>query len=296
LPIPKQNEYNSDNLPNEITIITAYFDLGSFKKGKFKTFSSDMYLEWMKSYSKINNTVIAFTDSEEVEKLMKEIRKDQPKERSKVILVERNSLWAFKLAPKIKEIFAQPWYPTYSPNTVNELYPCAMHVKYELIQRVIKEKLCKTKYLSWIDVGYFRSKEKTFFMLDPPQDLKDDHIAFLQIHQFYPDFEPFDIIDRNLVWVAGGIFIGRPEYLMVFIEDYKNAVKWLMEKKLMSTDQQVLYSMYTKINNLYPRIPLQFYYHNCHCDWFFLGALCRYTWERRQKKSLSLSYFANIPL
>ena len=77
------------------------------------------------------------------------------------------------------------------------------------------------------------------------------------------------------MFLAGGIFIGRPEYLLLFVEDYRQAVEELIKMKIMSTDQQVLYSMYSPKSHLQPRIPVQRYYGLTRLWWFFLGDLCR---------------------
>jgi hypothetical protein len=83
------------------------------------------------------------------------------------------------------------------------------------------------------------------------------------------------IIDDNALWVAGGIFIGRPEYLLLFVEDYRTAVEGMIDMKLMSTDQQVLYTMYSHLSPFQPRVPIQRYHSKNRLMWFYLGDLCR---------------------
>lgn len=136
-------EYSSAQYPNDITVVTGYFNLGTFQKGplSYLKFSVDTYKNWMNAYSKLNNSVIAFTDSDEIAQLFKKMRsKYLPESLTQVHVLKRDDLWAFKLAPKIKDIYSEPNYPKYMPNTVNEYYSCAMHVKYELLEIVIKKK------------------------------------------------------------------------------------------------------------------------------------------------------------
>ncbi|XP_069105445.1 uncharacterized protein [Argopecten irradians] len=295
-PVPYGNVSKMKSLKDGITFVTAYFDLGSFQKGKFKTFGKHTYVNWMTAYSKFNNSVILFTDSSDIEELFYHNRKHFPSDMTRIVRMEQDELWAFKLAPQIKQIYSQPGYPRYHPNTVNERYPCAMHVKYEALEMVINKKWFNTKHLAWIDVGYFRYTETKFFTLETPPDFKKDHIAFMQISKFYDGMSAKQIIENNMVWIAGGMFLGQPDYLLTFIADYKYAVESLIAQKLMSTDQQVLYIMYSKESNLRARVPLQFYYHNCRCDWFFLGNICRYIWDMKHWPRPSVNYFLALAM
>ncbi|XP_069104902.1 uncharacterized protein [Argopecten irradians] len=294
-PSPKPYEgFMSDMMDPEITFVTAYFNLGRFQKGEGGNLHFDLnnYVSWMKEFENFNNSIIAFTDLPEIRTQLLMLRKHFPRERTKVFLINQNETWAFKLAPKIKKIFAQDGYPKHHPNTVIERYPCAMHVKYELIEKVVRERMFRTKYLAWIDIGYFREKHNGAFHLQIPTDFKDDHIAFLQMGEFEPERSETDIISANVYWVAGGIFIGRPEYLLPFVEDYKLAVESLIKKNLMSTDQQVIYIMYKGEGNKdsRPRIPLQAYRDPMKTDWFYLGRLCLQAWQ----KSLNVQRFTIV--
>ncbi|CAG2248956.1 unnamed protein product [Mytilus edulis] len=267
-------EYLKRNQSKDITFVTAYFNLGKFQKGPFKTFSTQTYYSWMKNYAFVYNEIILYTDLEELAIKFKEERSHFPDHMTRIFLVKQNEFWAFGLIPKIEKIYNQTDYPKWYPNTVMASYSCAMHVKYDLIQRVIKEKLVKTKYLAWMDIGYFRGNEKGTFSLKPPKNIKDDHIAFVQIDK-YVDMTPKEIMFSNSVFLAGGLFIGRPEYLLLLVEDYRKAVEKLIAMNLMNTDQQVLYCMYSPKFQFQPRIPIQRFYSQSRLLWFYLGDLCR---------------------
>ncbi|XP_062606838.1 uncharacterized protein LOC134268593 [Saccostrea cucullata] len=289
---PPMLEYSSAQYPNEITVVTAYFNLGDFQKGPINIFTQDMYKQWMSAYSKLNNSVIAFTDSEDIARLFRQERtKHFAETLTQVHVVKRDDFWAFKLAPRIKDIYSEPDYPKFPPNTVNEYYSCAMHIKYELLEIVIKKKLHRTRYLSWVDIGYFREKMNKIYKLEPPDNLKEGHIAYTQIHPFYEYMQPEDIIKNNAVWIAGGFILGKPEYLMIMIEDYRKAVEDLISKRLMDTDQQVLYILYSQYSDVKPRVPVQTIYHLCRCNWFFLGELCRDTYDRQFRPFFPLLNF-----
>ncbi|XP_052071665.1 uncharacterized protein LOC127709996 isoform X2 [Mytilus californianus] len=277
-PIPpnlleESEEYSSRNQSKEITFVTAYFNLGKIVKGPFKTFNTHTYYRWMKNYAFVYNDIILYTDLEDLAIKFKLERSHFPDHMTRIFLRKQNEFWAFGLKPKIEKIYNQSDYPKWYPNTVMASYSCAMHVKYDLIQKVIKEKLVNTKYLAWIDLGYFRGNEKGIFSLKPPQNIKDDHIAFVQIDK-YVDMTPKQIMFSNSVFLAGGLFIGRPQYLLLLVEDYKKAVEGLIAMNIMNTDQQVLYCMYSLKSPFQSRVPIQRYYSQSRFLWFYLGDLC----------------------
>jgi hypothetical protein len=65
-------------------------------------------------------------------------------------------MWSFGLEKEIDAIYKREGYPRHSPNTVYAAYSCAMHAKFEAVQRVVEENLYSTPYIAWLDIGLFR--------------------------------------------------------------------------------------------------------------------------------------------
>ncbi|XP_052104119.1 uncharacterized protein LOC127737454 [Mytilus californianus] len=274
------NINNNDN-GGELTLITAYFNIGSFKKGPQLIYSQSSYYDWMKSFQSVNNSVILYTDAISLSVQFKLYRAHFPKHMTKVFIVNQRSLWAFQLKSRIEEIYSQPGYPIYYPNVGEPAYSCVMHAKYELMEQVIKEKLFKTKYIAWIDIGYFRRTKPGCFKMEPPKDIRDDHILFSQVDFFKYHLTMTEIIYKSSLFIAGGFFIGRPDNLLLFIEDYKLAVESLLDMNVMNSDQQVLFILYSSKLPFNPRIPIQTFFNPISLKkgrkdrWHFLGKLCQ---------------------
>lgn len=272
------NDYDTRG---ELTLITAYFNIGSFQKGPGLIYSQSTYNNWMKSFQSVNNCVILYTDVIDLSMQFKSYRAHFPKHLTKVFIVHQASLWAFQLKARIEEIYSQPGYPKYYPNVGVPAYSSAMHAKYELMEKVIKEKVSTTKYLAWIDIGYFRSKIHGCFQMEPPKDFKGDHISFSQVDFFKDKLTLLEIIYHSRLFIAGGFFIGSPKNLLLFIQDYKLAVDYLLKMNLMNSDQQVLYAMYSAKLSFLPRIPIQTFFNASSLKkqtddrWFFLGKICQ---------------------
>ncbi|KAK7508108.1 hypothetical protein BaRGS_00000347, partial [Batillaria attramentaria] len=275
-------EQLKETLSSEVTIVTAYFNIGNLNKGGvFNKYTPDRYKRWMSVFGRIDNPLIVFADSEEVIKLFQILRGHFPPERTKTFLIDRDKLWAFQLAPEIKAVFSQPGYPQSDPNTVYENYSCVMHAKFELVHKVIREELFHTKYVAWLDIGLFRGvvHEKHLFPLRLPPNFDRDKVAYSGQARFDPSLTPFQIIAEDRVWVGGAMFLGRPEVVYVYTQDYMRAVRKLLDMKLMSTDQQVIYIMYQPSFDFQPRVELQVYTTNSQDDWFYLGYLLKDAWD-----------------
>ena len=281
-PVPS-TEYDSSLLPNDVTVVTAYFNLGTFIKGEVEARSKETYMDWMSNFAFLNNMVVLFTDIKEIKEMFTEKRQHLHSNFTKVILINRDDWWSFNQSAEIRRIYHQPGYPQFHPNTVDEYYSCAMHAKYDALKYVIDRRMYHTKYVAWVDIGYFREKEKQTFKILPPRDFKTGHIGFSQINPFYNLLTPRDVIFGNRVWIGGGFFVGQPEYLILFIEDYQHAIKLLLSKGLMSTDQQVLYIMYLSAHEFKPRVPLQLFYYTYWSNWFTLGYVCREVYDNQRR-------------
>ncbi|XP_052085770.1 uncharacterized protein LOC127723245 [Mytilus californianus] len=269
------NQHRGDG--DELTLVTAYFNIGSFNKTPNLMYSKHTYYNWMKNFQYVNNCVILYTDEIDLSVQFKSYRRHFQINMTKVFILNQTSLWAFRLQPRIKEIYNQKGYPI--PGI--PAYSSAMHAKYELIEKVIKENISTTTYLAWIDIGYLRSNISDCFVMKPLKIMKDDHIAFSQADFFNSWLTLKEIMYKTKYYIAGGFFIGRPKYLSLFIKDYKIAVECLLRRKLMNSDQQILLVMYSGKLFFLPRVPIQTFFDENILrkgepeKWFFLGKLCQ---------------------
>ena len=110
---------NNPTMSSEVTIVTAYFNIGTLNKGgPFGLYTPAKYIQWMSVFGRIDNPLIVFTDSAEVKDIFKNLRSKFSQDRTQIYVLDREELWAFKLAPEIKAVFSQPGYPDHDPNTV----------------------------------------------------------------------------------------------------------------------------------------------------------------------------------
>lgn len=281
--IPQKNESKvGNNVKNtrNVTIVTAYWNLGTFQKGVGGLkFSTNTYFKWASTFKYLVNPLVVYTDCKEFKELMETLRSDRLNN-TMIYLLNRTELWPFQLVTQMKSVLDQPGYPKYYPNTVIPEYPAAQHSKYAVVAETIRKGVFANPYFAWVDIGYFRDvvERKVDFTLDIPPGFDPGKISVNRVEGLSMNIDPFTIFRKNIVWVGGGIFLGKEETLLQFEQLYHRAVKYFLDQQLVNSDQQVLYSMYSKKGReaLKPNIELQLYIPKGSGNpWFYLGYLCR---------------------
>ncbi|XP_064613396.1 uncharacterized protein LOC135477171 [Liolophura sinensis] len=268
----------AQRVPN-FTIVTAFFNLGSFRKGFWTTFTPELYQGWASVFGRMQNNLVVYTDDLTFKQIIEDSRLELKAQTSVVFIQNRSSLWAFQLRPHIQTIFADPSYPKHHPNTVLADYPCAQHAKYEVVARTIQDRVFPAAHYAWLDVGYFRDivDQKFSFSLQVPGDFDDNKIAYTKIAEASLSVEPATLIKQNSLWIGGGMFIGTPKTLLTYFEQYKRAVHFFLSEQLMNSDQQMVYGMFTDKGRqiIKPTIELQLYTPQGPGNpWFYLGFHC----------------------
>ncbi|KAL4231470.1 hypothetical protein ACF0H5_009047 [Mactra antiquata] len=261
--------------PN-ITVITAYFDLGTFPKGNLGThYTRDMYFNWATTFKFLRNPIVVYTDSETFKQHMYTLRQGLMN-MTKIFLIKRSTSWAFKNIDKIRALFSSYNYPKHYPNTVIAEYACAQHAKYDVVARAAEQECFGTKYYMWLDIGYFRdrvNKKRSFRFLEP-EDFDENRIAMTRIYSdHHLNVTPKTIFLNNLVYVGGGLVFGKKQQIVKFASQVKQTVNYFLEQNLTNTDQQVIYAMFSKEGQkvIKPEVKLQCYKPPTDQNWFYLG-------------------------
>lgn len=192
------------------------------------------------------NPVIFYTDSVEFANLFAAARKSQMA-KTEIMLMSRDELWSFHMLSHVRKIFSRKGYPKHYPNTHVPEYACMTHSKIPLLEDAVKRNTFSTKYYSWIDLGYFKnivSNNHSFWEIIP-RDFNDSKIGVTKVAAKRPKDSAKTIIYRNLNWIAGGIFIGKPDVILKFANQYKQATLRFLDQDLMNAEQQILHAMYT---------------------------------------------------
>lgn len=280
--LTEKNKPQSNTQRDNITLVTAYFLLPPFRKGKVFNFRKPQhYIEWMNAYSWVVNPLIIYLDNQEVYYLVKDMFKHNKNKHIKFILIKRDQLWIFRQKSIIAKIFKQPNYPVHYPNTVIPEYNCVSHAKFELLKWSIEQNYYHTKYFIWIDIGYFRMRVQNTFGLSLPPDFDERKVVLSQVEDVQNFLTLEEIVQYNLNWVAGGAILGRYDVLRKFCLKYLLFIKQSLEMGIIGAEQQMLYAMYSDSYRM-RKEDIQI----CSEGWFCLGHLAVATWlqERNSNK------------
>lgn len=267
-----------------MTVITAFWDLGSFRKGTGSLeYSPRDYKTWASVFEKMTNPLIVYTDSWNF-KLWMEHYREYFSNKTKLIFTKRDEFWSFQILKNIKLIFDQPDYPNFYPNTVLPEYSACQHTKFAVVADALRQNIFRTEFYAWLDVGYFRDAtcDEDYFQVNPPSGIDKTRLSANKVHDVPTNVSLESIFKENRVWVGGGMLIGTKDVFLKFEKLYKRAVKFFIKRKLMNSDQQVIYGIYSTEGrkHLAPDVELQLYSpadsHVVITDnvWFHLGYMC----------------------
>ncbi|ELT92801.1 hypothetical protein CAPTEDRAFT_214404 [Capitella teleta] len=282
--------YDVRKLHDDVTIVTAYFNLGRFQKGDTQpaNFTPFLYHQWIHVFARIQNPVIAYFELDEDIELFRRIRQHLPGNRTIINRIARSELWSFGLLDTIREIYNKPGYPKYHPGTVIPEYSATMHAKYELVHQAIRENPFKSKYFSWLDIGLFRSiwegsKQPEFELYVPP-DFIETKIAYGEVFNRSKNVDAKKIFILNQEWVCGCMFIGRVDRLVKWAVRYMNATEDYLARGFMNTDQQVVYAMVNEGAGQ----DVQVYSKPAKYEaWFHLGYSCMEEGKKRKNRRVT---------
>ena len=232
----------SEPQQDDLTVVTMYLNIGNFRKGHtVVVYTPNRYKNWMRVFGRIQNPVVAFFDNSSHAEFFLNMRGNYTSSSTKVILLEdRNDLWAFRIMPKIQEIFESPGYPHNPPGTTVPEYSCAMHAKYEVMLWAVQQNIFNTRYFAWLDIGLFRDlKSSEPFYMYPPPDFDPKCVAYTKVYnrQTLPTLDK--VLYRSRPWVCGASFLGNPTALIQWSWQYHATIESMLKENIMATDQEV---------------------------------------------------------
>lgn len=251
----------------ELTIVTAYFNIGRENYGQAYARGNDKYINYFKFWARMKNDLVIYTQKEFKDEII-EIRDSYGlKEKTKVIVIDD----IYKLLPDIynrmcqiekNDYFKKYRYIKNCPDN-NAKYDYIMFLKSWCLKDAVDNSYVNNEFVAWLDFGFnhggrFFENEKDFdFTWKYPFEDKI-YIAGISETKEKPIFHLIQ---------SGEVFIQGASYIMPvkFVEEYYNlmleSMNSLLDVGFIDDDQTVLYMAYLKkkeIFNLYK------------CDWMML--------------------------
>ncbi len=229
-----------DSQHDDLTLVTMYLDIGKIQKGRVVVYTPNRYKNWMRVFGCIQNPVVAFFDNSSHAEFFLNIRENYRNTTRIILLENRSDLWAFRIMPKIQEIFESPGYPHNPPGTTVPEYSCAMHAKYEVMLWAVQQNIFNTRYFAWLDIGLFRDlKSSEPFHMYPPPDFDPKRVAYTEVNNRQTLTTLDTVLHRRRPWICGAFFLGNPTVLRQWSWQYHATIESMLRENIMVTDQEV---------------------------------------------------------
>lgn len=234
---------------NDITIVTAFFDIGRGEwtpdKGlpHYLHRTTDTYLNRFANMANLDNDMIVFT-SEDLADRVKEIRGDKP---TQVIVLDFKSVLP-DLKKKISDIQNSDSfknkinpYQIKNPEYWNADYVVVNLMKSTFVRRAIQLNLVKTEMVAWLDFGYSREPVNCSKWSYP---FNKDKIHFFTIKDWVEGTFIQDVIANNDVHVTGPCIVASKDNWKILEALVSHNTKELMSNNLIDDDQTLLLMSY----------------------------------------------------
>lgn len=229
----------------ELTIITAFFDIGRKDFGEFSR-SNEQYLEYFKFWARIKNNIIVYTNNIMAKKVEKVRKEFGLLDKTKVVIIDDYLAIEPELYKKIEKIANDETFLLYrytdNPADNNAKYDYVMLLKSWCLKDAVEKKYAKGQ-LAWIDFGFnhggdvYTNPEEFSFLWQT--NLPEDKITLFSKKE--DTGKPlFQIVQSYDTYIMGAPYIVPSKLAKQFWLDSKEAMQKLIEFGFIDDDQTLL--------------------------------------------------------
>jgi protein YibB len=272
---PKKIEkIHYDIEPEDISIVTAFFDIGRENWGVNNKINMrhkrnvDDYLSYFSNLSKIKNQLIIFID-ENLAKQVLDMRLNNNLGDQTIILTKKDFFKEdkiLKLKERVQSIMNKEfqeyvWIPT-APEYNNPEYILINAFKSFFVCYAIEQKIIASPQAAWIDFGYCRDNLRFEVTTKWRFNAKNKMNLF---HILPIDNEPiYKIIKQGDVYFQGGHLIGNLDNWYFFQSEIDKSFSSLIDCDFIDDDQTLILMAYRRNPNSYHIHPVD------SKDWFII--------------------------
>lgn len=239
---------------NEVTIVTIFFDIGRGNwEGKMQR-SNEKYFEYFKSWARIKNKVIIYTEPQYAKKARTIREQYGLADRTEVIEIEDMTALDNEVYSAMKNALANPIAQSFRaeqnhPEVYNPDYNFIMYLKYYFLQKAVKDGLA-SGMLAWMDFGYNKGGN---YYVNPEEfdflwavDLNPDKIHLFSFGEETELWELpiFEVIRSLEVYISGEIVLLHEKLTDEFLALCRRCELSLGDVGFSDDDQTILLMAY----------------------------------------------------
>ena len=255
---------------NDITIVTAFFDIGrgewSPDKGlpHYLQRTNETYLERFSHMAKLENDMVIFT-SKEFSKQIEDLREGRP---TQIFTLDFPNSFK-KLREQVQKVQRDPQYQAKinpmqvkNPEYWNADYVLVNALKSSFVSRSLD--LIKTDLIAWLDFGYCRSESTLNGVKNWKYSFDKNKIHFFNIKEWTEGTYIQDVIANNDVHITGPCIVAGREMWPKLEAMVYHSVNELIKNNLIDDDQTLLLMSYLMKPELFELHPVS------NTDWFIV--------------------------
>lgn len=271
-------------MDKELTLITAYFDIG---RGEFDgnyARGNNKYIDYFKFWARMKNDVIIYTQPEFKDEIL-EIREGFGlKAKTKIVTIDNIYDLFPDMYKRMQEVENDNYYKKYryikySPDNMAK-YDYIMFLKTWCMMDAVEKEYVNNDFIAWIDFGFNHggetySNEEDFDFLWK-YDFEDK--IYLQALKEDDNKPIFEIIQNGEVYIQGNPYM-VPVHLMKEFYDLIYEAMWsLLDVGFIDDDQTLLLMAYRKNKKIF----------NCKVyDWFMIFKECGASHMRVKRRMIN---------
>jgi protein YibB len=244
---------------SEITIVTAFFDIGrgdwTPDKGlpHYLQRTSKTYLERFSHLAKLENPMVVYT-SKEFSDDIRFLRQDRPTE---ILIIDFNDSFK-KLKEEVSNVQKNPEYQSKinpmqvrNPEYWNADYVVVNALKSSFVTRALQSQLIKTDLVAWLDFGYCRDASTLNGVKKWKYNFDKEKIHFFNIKDYVDGTYIQDIIANNDVHITGPCIVASKDMWPTLETLVYHGITELIKNDLIDDDQTLLLMSYLQKPELF---------------------------------------------
>lgn len=241
---------------SEITIVTAFFDIGRKEWQGFER-SSNKYIEYFKFWARLRNKLIVYTDKATAEQVLKIRDEFRLKERTKVIIIDDVYELEAEIYHQIERALANEMAIKFrmspkSPESWSVRYNYTTYLKPYFVADAAKNHYA-SGMTAWVDFGYNHGGE--VLTNSSEFDFLWCYDFSSKIHLFTTEdidnMPIFEVVRTMRAYIQGSIMVAPAELWGQFAELYKESMLDLTHFGLADDDQTLALMAYKKKPELF---------------------------------------------
>ena len=254
------NNKESNELEKELTIVTAFFDIG---RKDFKTIprTNEEYLKYFKVWGKMKNKLVVYTNKTMAEEVRKYRAELNLLDRTTIIEIENEGKIEPDMLNKMKKIAEDEYFLNYRyiPNATsnNYKYDYVVLLKYWCLQDAVKNGYADGM-IAWIDFGFnhfdtlYTIPEEFNFLWKT--SLSDDKIHLFVLDEDVVTKPIFHVVRTLEDNIMACLTILPSKLCDIFWKDIKHAMNTLIEVGFIDDDQLLVLMAYRANTELFEQL------------------------------------------